>query len=116
MDKIELDKVKYYNELVGKVYKLLPIYEGKLVGSTEKTIDPEQAFSNYQRELLLLSTRLLGDYELYNDPFLLEVISTLKGMAKFEVGQHTDVKVCVFGLIKKIKRRITVPSTPQQQE
>ena len=102
---MEYNKEKYFNELIGKVYKLLPIYEGKSINSDIENINPEKACGNYHKELLILSTKIMGDYSIYNDQLLLDIASTLKGMMQFEVGQHTDVKICVFGLIKKIKNK-----------
>lgn len=97
------NKKEYFAKLINKVYRLLPIYEGKQVGDGTEDIPPIQAQKNYVSELIVLATKIAGDYDIYGYKPLLYIVSLLHGMKHIDVGQQNDVKVCVFNIIKFCK-------------
>lgn len=101
------DHEKYFSGLKNAIFKLLPVYEGKVLKSPETVIPPDQALLNYQKELGILETKVLGGYKLYKDEKLLDVLELLRGMEDFKVGEHPDVKKSVFSLLNKIEGYIT---------
>lgn len=103
MDNIEYNEKDYFSKLVDKIFKLLPIYEGKQRKKPLEIINPSNAYLNYKKEIFLLTVQLNGDYQLYQDQRILPIIGSLKGMEQIEVGHHNEVKICVFNLINSIK-------------
>ena len=98
------DKIAYLNKAVGKIFKLLPIYEGKdIYGNVVCT--PDEAKINFQKQIVLLETELMGlDF---SDSKINDLMLLLSGMKRYDVGQHTEVKCCVIKAINLCKKIIS---------
>lgn len=98
---------KYYERLVNKLYRLLPIYEGRDKDSGDLICPPEIAYINYLNNLTTVGTELEGWIEQCNDEDsrvgIQELISLIYGMEKTKVGEHSKVKTTVFAAIRKAK-------------
>jgi hypothetical protein len=95
------DKTKYSfcKRLTGDLYKTLPIYEGEDING-KVIANPFDAHENYLKHLIILEAELNGAYEYYGDDAFLSMLLLVKGMKKIDIGNHRDVKDCVFKLIK----------------
>lgn len=97
------NKFSYLKKLVGKVYKLLPIYEGKdFYGKI--VCSPDEALYNFKKQLILLETEIIG-LNLQDDK-VEELLILIQGMKRYEVGQHTEVKYCTMKALNICKKII----------
>jgi hypothetical protein len=98
---------KYYERLVNKLYRLLPIYEGRDKDSGDFVCAPEIAYINYLNNLTTVGTELEGWLSQCPDEEsrvgLRELISLIYGMEKTQIGEHGKVKTNVFAAIRKAK-------------
>ena len=92
-------KKDFCKRLTGDLYKTLPIYEGEDINGNV-IANPFDAHENYLKHLIILEAELNGAFEYYNDEEFLSMLLIVKGMKKIEIGNHRDVKGCVFKLIK----------------
>ena len=93
------DKRKYKTQLVGDIYKTLPIYEGESLDK-KTSISPSQAYENYLKHLIILETEMEGMSVIYDDSKLDQMLIIVRGMSRIGVGEHKKVKTCTFHLIK----------------
>ena len=78
-DKTTLDSLAI---LINQCWKTLPIFEGK---NKEGDIaySRDEAYENYQKHLLFLSTKLIGASELWqNNQYYVELLYMIEGMKK----------------------------------
>ena len=91
-DKTTLDSLAI---LINQCWKTLPIFEGK---NKEGDIaySRDEAYENYQKHLLFLSTKLLGASELWQDnQYYVELLYMIEGMKKFNPEERDRVKYIV---------------------
>ena len=81
--------------LINQCWKTLPIFEGKNKNG-EIAYSRDEAYVNYQKHLLFLSTKLLGASELWKDnQYYVELVYMIEGMKKFNADEHDRVKYIV---------------------
>ena len=81
--------------LINQCWKTLPIFEGKNKNG-EIAYSRDEAYENYQKHLLFLSTKLLGASELWKDnQYYVELVYMIEGMKKFNADEHDRVKYIV---------------------
>lgn len=90
--------------LVGRIYKLLPIYEGKVL-DTDKILDKDIAYNNFQKNINMLMLYLSGIRNRYgNNEYLENIIITLSGLKTVGKDSHSIVKSSVFYCVKTAER------------
>ena len=96
--------------LINQCWKTLPIFEGKNKNG-EIAYSRDEAYENYQKHLLFLSTKLLGASELWKDnQYYVELVYMIEGMKKFNADEHDRVKYIVnhcTNLINSMKDEVT---------
>ena len=91
-------------KLIDKVYKLLPIYEGKLLDSTE-VIAPEKAYNNFQNNINMIVYHVLGIIRITGQKeYLEDVLLTLEGLKSVGLNNHAIVRKSIFTCVKYIER------------
>lgn len=105
-DKANLESLRI---LINQCWKLLPIYEGK--GKDNKIVNSkEQAYSNYQKHLNLLVTKVSGASKIWKDnQYYIELLYILMGMKDFGIDEHDRVKYIVHHctrLIENMKNEV----------
>ena len=86
----------YIDRLIGKLFKILPIYEGKAIYK-EIIYTPEQAYQHYKIHLEEVIVEIVGDYYLYNNNSkFLELLSILEGLKNVGIDEHQTVRAMVF--------------------
>ena len=96
--------------LINQCWKTLPIFEGKNKNG-EIAYSRDEAYENYQKHLLFLSTKLLGASDLWKDnQYYVELVYMIEGMKKFNADEHDRVKYIVnhcTNLINSMKDEVT---------
>ena len=85
-----------YSEISKKVYKLLPIYEGKIKGSNI-SIQRDVALSNFSKNLYVLTTEIRGilnEVEFHKN--LSEVYAALVGLKGIDSDSHEMVRSVIL--------------------
>lgn len=91
-------------KLIDKVYKLLPIYEGKVFGK-EELLPPQEAYKNFQSNITMVLYRILGIIRLTGQQkYLEDVVLTLEGLKNVGLNQHEIVRKSVFACVKFINK------------
>ena len=86
--------------LVGKIYKLLPIYEGKLMYTNER-LEESVAYNNFQKNINMLMLYLMGIKCRYGiNEYLESIVLTLSGLKTVGIGNHKLVKSTVFACME----------------
>lgn len=95
------------NRMIKQIFKLLPIYEGK--GYYDDTVaTPVEALSNFYQELTIIVTELQGMDNFVNEDIFRDLIFLINGMKNYTIGQHEEVKTCVFRAINLCKQIVKV--------
>lgn len=97
------------NILINQCWKTLPIFEGKgKVGGVIYSRD--KAYSNYQKHLTFLSTKLKGASAIWCDnQYYVELLYMIEGMKDFKEDEHDRVKYIVnhcIDLIEDMKNEV----------
>lgn len=89
--------VKSYNaRLRDRVWKLIPIYEGRNECG-EIVYSPEEATVHFKKNLNRVCTELYGNKDSKNDDArYTEVINLLEGMKVYDSNMHSEVRDVVF--------------------
>lgn len=101
----EIDEEKYFASLKNRIWKLLPIFEGK--GMDRKIVySREEAYEKYQLYLLRVLTELDGAKNINkNNGYYAELYYLLEGMKDFSCDEHDRVRDIVLhccGLCEKL--------------
>ena len=99
--------------LRNQCWKLLPIFEGKNIDN-KVVYASDEAYSNYQKHLTFLITKVLGASKIWIDnQYYYELAMILNGMRDFTKDEHERVKYMVhhcIHLIEKMKGELDIDS------
>lgn len=95
---------EYFTRLRNKIFRLLPIYEGKDKESGDIIYDPEVACINFLGNLVTVVTEIKGLQATRQDLQVNDLLLLLEGMRNAKVGEHSEVKTNVFAAIRWCKR------------
>lgn len=85
-----------YSLIKNRVYKLLPIYEGKVKGATE-LIDKDKAFENFLKNLDVITVEIRGILsKIEISKNLSEVYIALEGLKGIDKDSHDIVRAVVL--------------------
>lgn len=87
-------------KLISKIYKILPLYEGK-VENEELYLPQDVAYEQYQDYLGIIIIEFSG---MEGEPFT-EILHYLKGLSKQKEITHANVKKVIFHCISLLKER-----------
>lgn len=99
-------KINSLKILINQCWKTLPIFEGKdknnlIVHSRE------EAYNNYQKHLIFLTTKILGASEVWkNNQHYLELLYMVVGMKNIVEEDHNSVKYLVHHCTKLLNNMI----------
>lgn len=89
--------------MMKQIFKLLPIYEGK--GFYDEVIaTPLEALSNYHQQIVVIETELQGMSNFSDIDMFKDLVFLVSGMKNFSIGQHEEVKTCVFRAMNLCKQ------------
>ena len=101
-------KIKYLTSLRNRIWKLLPIYEGK-DKSGKVVMEFEKAYANFYKNLEKLVVEMSGANEIwYDNGEYHELLYLLTGMKTFTAEDHDRIKTIVVhcaDLCEKMKQR-----------
>lgn len=104
-------KIKYLTSLRNRIWKLLPIYEGK-DKSGQVVLPFEKAYCNFYKNLEKLILEISGANEIwYETSEYVELLYLLTGMKTFLAEDHDRIKSIVVhcaDLCEKMKKRSDV--------
>lgn len=87
---------KPYNEyLRNRVWKLIPIYEGKDKDGNV-VCDEIEALIRFKKNLNRILTEIDGAYENSENPRYFELMNILKGLENYGCGKHDEMRDIVF--------------------
>jgi len=102
MDNVNKNNIQ--QGLVGKIYKLLPIYEGKLLDKTE-LLDRITSYNNFQKNINMVILYLVGIKNRYGDNKYIEnIITTLSGLKTIGKDNHSVVRTTIFACVKMAEK------------
>jgi hypothetical protein len=89
--------VKYYKTLIGRIYGLLPTFEGIDIKSKEIVFEPEESFQMFKSSLENLILEICGS----NDIFLvgeksIRLLSLIRGLQELSINDHSNLRSVVF--------------------
>lgn len=100
---------KYINRLIGKVYVLLPSFEGRSHLTKEVIYEKEEAYSNFIKNLDKLRIEIIGLTRNFpEDIEYMAILNILEGLRSITIEDHETLKQNVFSIIDlcdKIKHR-----------
>jgi len=93
--------IQYYKGLIGNLFKILPVYEGRDLVTKKIIFTQENAFNNFQKYTSSLFVEICGNYDLffYSDNSV-KMISLLRGILKeVDIDEHNKLKPIVMQCI-----------------
>lgn len=93
--------------LVNKIYKLLPIYEGKIIEQAGyRYINEDIAYENFKRNLDLAILEFNGIKKIYpsDEKTIDSVLCILYGLKDIGIKNKNNVKNAIFKCIRYIKQ------------
>jgi hypothetical protein len=91
----KIDKDKTLVSLRNRVWKLLPIFEGK-DKSGNIVFVPDKAYKNYLKNLQKISTEVWGANEiLFQDERFVQLLCLLQGLENTTVEDHAKIKTII---------------------
>lgn len=94
-------------KLIDKIYKLLPIYEGKLIG-TDEVIEVEKAYKNFQTNVTMVVNYMLGIVRLNGTNEILETailsLIGIKTIGPNNKENHDVVQKTIYKCIKNLEK------------
>lgn len=111
MNEIKLDIIipkeimlDYFKKLPNKIFKILPIYEGKDIYTNNINCDSITAYGNYQSYLDTFTIELSGASNIFpHTSKFIEILALIEGMKTIKEYEHKKVKKIVFKCINKCK-------------
>jgi len=101
-------RIKYLTSLRNRIWKLLPIYEGK-DKSGKVVIQFDKAYDNFYKNLEKLVLEMSGANEIwYDNAEYVELLYLLTGMKTFLAEDHDRIKYIIVhcaDLCEKMKQR-----------
>lgn len=99
---------QYYKSLIGKCFKVLPLYEGKDMYSKQIIYSSDKAFENYQQYLSNLIIEVSGSEIFFNSVNSIEILNKLNGAFK-EIGvdEHFKLKPIIMDCISLCNKVIS---------
>ena len=98
---------KYFDNLIGDFYKILPIYEGRDMKTKQVIYSKEEAHEQFVKYVKNFIVEICGGYYLFDDNmYFLKLLNILEGMCELSQDEHCKLKSLVFNCIsvcKKIK-------------
>lgn len=98
---------KYCEKLIGKIYILLPTFEGREHVSKQIVYSQEDAYANFLKNLNKLKIEINGCVNNYPDIVeFIEMYNIIEGLKSIKIEEHDLLKQHVFNLIdicEKIK-------------
>lgn len=100
---------EYYDSLISRFFKILPIFEGKDVFTKEKIYSNDVAIENYKKYIENFIVEIYGTTKIIDNILLIRLLTILVGMEALNENEHRKVKACVFNCIdicKKLKEGV----------
>jgi hypothetical protein len=92
--------IEYYKNLIGNIYKILPIMEGKATNKKDIEYTPEIAYRNFQTYTSNLLVEMHGNISLFYSVNSIRIIVILRGILnEIKIDDHKKLKSCVFQCI-----------------
>lgn len=86
----------YIDRLIGRIYKLLPTFEGLSI-THEIIYTSEVAYKHFQMNLEEVIIEVTGDYYIYNNsPKILELMAYLDGLRDIKPDEHEILRTIIF--------------------
>ena len=99
------NKQEYFKKLLDRIFRLLPLYEGKDQTTKNIICSPGDAYSNFSNNLITVDTEIDGLMrDNIEDIEIQELSNLIKGMYEISIGEHNKVRVIVFAAIRLCKR------------
>jgi len=99
-----------YNEktskqkLIDKIYKLLPIYEGKIINS-DIAIGKDSAYANFQRNINMLILQIFGIIKKTGKKeYLQDIYFILEGLKDVGTDNQIRVRNTIFDCVRLVKK------------
>ena len=92
-----------YEAISNKIYKLLPIYEGKVKGS-ELKVDKNRAYENFMKNLDILIIEIRGILsKIEVTKYLSEAYILLEGLKGVDENSHNEVRNAILHCTNLLK-------------
>jgi len=98
---------EYYDSLIGRFFKILPIFEGRDIFTKKKIYSDDVAMENYKKYIEGFIIEIYGTTKMIDNKLLIRLLSILNGM--YDLSEHEKIKTSVFACIdicKKLKEGV----------
>jgi hypothetical protein len=101
--------IEYYDGLINRFFKILPIFEGRDLYNKQKIYSEEVALKNYKIYITNFIIEFSGFANLIEDDLVLRLVNILIGIENITWKDHDKLKSAVFNCIdisKKLKKGV----------
>lgn len=87
----------YIDRLIGRIFRLLPTFEGRESKSHEIIYTSEEAYKHFQTNLEEVIVEVVGNYYIYNNNSkVLELMAYLDGLRDIKLDEHEILRTIIF--------------------
>lgn len=99
--------IEYYNSLIGQVYRLMPLYEGKDWKTKEIIYDNAEAFNMFHKYVQNLIVEICGSNKIFIVNIdSIKILSKIRGLQDINEDEHSLLKSNVMTCINLCKKII----------
>lgn len=85
--------IQYYDDLIGNIFKILPIFEGRSCITKDITLKKEEAYEQFMKYVQNLSFEIAGaDCIFTNNRQFIKLLSNIEGMQKIKIDEHKKLR------------------------
>ena len=89
--------INYYKNLVGRIFSLLPSFEGRDVNTKEITFTPEESYEMFKSALENLIIEICGSNALFLvGEKSIKLLSIIRGLHEIQMNEHRRLKSAIF--------------------
>lgn len=101
---------EYIDKLIGKIFRLLPTFEGRSALDHKIVYSSEEAYKHFQMNLEEVIIEITGDYYIFcNNSKIINILAYLDGLRDIKIDEHEILRTIIFkctNLCMKLKEEL----------
>ena len=88
---------EYIDKLIGKIFRLLPTFEGRSALDHKIVYSSEEAYKHFQMNLEEVIIEITGDYYIFcNNSKIINILAYLDGLRDIKPDEHEILRTIIF--------------------